>query len=136
MTSTDSLGTVEAQLRELVTLGFRFVHPRGTNGEVSAVVGVCAHDGFADVLVLSSESDAKAMRLPSDEKDVLAPSTVLWETSGSAPEVLAELLRLSHGQLPDSAQDHSADVKLRRSGTSGFWMPVAPGTTRWLTSSI
>lgn len=117
--STDSVGTAVDQLRELVTRGFRFVHPRDDNGHVVAVVGVRAHAGIVDVVLLESESDAKAMRLPGDEKNVLAPAKVLWETTGPAPEVLAELLTLPAGP------GHGA--------SSGCWIPVSPGTERWLT---
>jgi hypothetical protein len=131
--STDSLGTAVHQLRELVTRGFRFVHPRDDNGQVVAVVGVRPHEGFVDVVLLQSESDAKAMRLPGDEKNVLAPATVLWETTGPAPEVLAELLALSAERVSGSAWNHSTGAEPGHGASTGCWIPVSPGTAHWLT---
>jgi hypothetical protein len=131
--STDSLGRAVHQLRELVTRGFRFVHPRDHKGQVVAVVGVRAHKGIVDVILLESESDAKAMRLPGDEQNVLAPTRVLWETVGPAPEVLAELLAFSDQQVPGSVWNDSADTEASGGASTGCWVPVAPGTTHWLT---
>lgn len=133
--STDSLDRALGQLRELVVRGFRFVHPRDSDGAVLAVVGVRPHGGVLDVIVLHSESDAKAMRLPGDEKDVLDPRNVLWETTGPAPDVLAELLSFSETQVPGWARNESADVTSDGAPSTGCWIPVAPGATRWLMST-
>lgn len=97
------------------------MHPRDDNGQVVAVVGVRAHEGIVDVILLQSESDAKAMRLPGDETNVMAPATVLWETAGPAPEVLTKLLALPAG------------VESGHGVSRGCWIPVSPGTAHWLT---
>lgn len=84
-----------------------------------------------DVVVLESESDAKAMRLPGDETNVLAPTTVLWETAGPAHEVLAEVLAFSDEQVSDSGQNEAVDSGNGMS--AGCWIPTTPGIARWLT---
>jgi hypothetical protein len=129
--SADSFGTTESQLRALVSRGFRFLHPRASCGNVLAVVGVRAHDSVVDVMWLHGESDARAVRMPGDERDVLEPTRILWESRGPAGTVLAELLR-----LPDPAQpapDHPAGNTGRARG--GCWVPTHPGTTRWLAAA-
>lgn len=133
---TDPLGTAVHQLRELVSRGFRFVHPRDQHGHLVAVVGIRAGKGVVDVVLLEGESDAKAMRLPGDETDVLAPTRVLWETAGPAHEVLAELLAFSDGQVPDSGWNEATAAGSGDGTTTGWWIPIAPGTTRWLTPTV
>lgn len=134
--STDPLGTAVHQLRELVSRGFRFVHPRDQNGHLIAVVGIRAGKGVVDVVLLEGESDAKAMRLPGDETNVLAPTTVLWETAGPAHEVLAEVLAFSDEQVPDSGRNEAAAVDSGNGMSIGCWIPTAPGTARWLTPTV
>jgi hypothetical protein len=93
--------STEEQLRRLVARGFRFIDPRDDDGEVLAVVGVRAHDNVIDVVRLHGEDDAVASRMPGDE-DVLAPTTVFWRHTGSAGEVLDELLALPDDRTPGS----------------------------------
>ncbi len=110
------------QLRQLVTRGFRFVHPTDGDGEIAAVVGVRVHSGVIDVVELRDENDVHAMRMPGDETDVLAPRKVLWQTSGYVSTVLGAMLA-----LPD---DYS--VPSRKGENSGCWVPVRPGAAKWL----
>lgn len=133
---TDPLGTAVHQLRELVSRGFRFVHPRDQNGHVVAVVGIRPGMGVVDVVLLESESDAKAMRLPGDETNVLAPTTVLWETAGPAQEVLAELLAFSDEQVSDLGRNEMPAVDSGNGMSTGCWIPTTPGTARWLTPTF
>lgn len=114
--------STEDQLRQLVTRGFRFVHPTDDDGEIAAVVGVRVHSGVIDVVKLHDEDDVHAMRMPGDETDVLAPRTVLWQTSGYVSTVLGGMLA-----LPD---DYA--VPSRKGENSGCWVPVRPGAAKWL----
>jgi hypothetical protein len=127
--STDPLGSTGQQLRELVARGFWFMHPRDVNGSVTAVVGVRAHDNVVDVMRLYDECDARVERLPGDEKNVLAPTRVLWERAGGASAVLAELLA-----LPDDHTSHPSEPDA--SMANGCWVPVGPGTERWLAATV
>lgn len=113
----------EALLQGLMERGYRFVHPRDTEGEVIAVVGVRAHGTVIDVVRLESEDDAVAMRLPGSEPDILAPSEVLWSESGCVRKVVSTVLA-----LPDD--DAGAE-----STTGGCWVPGAPGRAKWLPAS-
>lgn len=116
--------STEDQLRQLVTRGFRFVHPTDGDGEIAAVVGVRVHNDVIDVVTLHDENDVHAMRMPGNETDVLAPRTVLWQTSGYVSTVLGAMLA-----LPD---DYSAPS--RKGEKSGCWVPVRPGAAKWLTA--
>lgn len=132
--SADRFSTTEDQLRALVSRGFRFLHPRDSGGDVLAVVGVRAHHNVVDVMCLHGERDAKAMRMPSNEKDVLAPTVVLWQATGSADTVLADLLALPDDRLPGSLVPHGVAVVPERPAT-GCWVQVRPGSTRWLATT-
>jgi hypothetical protein len=122
-TQADS-GTLEDRLQSLMTRGFQFVHPRGADGALVAVVGVRAHDDVIDVVRLNAEDDAEAMRIPGDEPDVLAPSTRLWSRSGDTFTVLDQLLGLperTRGKLTAPSR--------------GCWIPTSPGQAKWLAAS-
>ena len=100
MSSTGTAAlSVDAQLRALVNLGFRFVDPRDEHGDVVAVVGVRAHDDVIDVIEIHGEDRAVATRMPPDQ-DVLAPRRVYWREQGPAPAVLARVLLLADDHIP------------------------------------
>ena len=90
-------------LTELVDRGFRFTHPRGASGDLIAIQGVRVHDDVTDVLVIRAEHEAKAVRMPGDEEDILSPSTILWQTSGHAYGVVLSLLMLEDRTEPGRA---------------------------------
>jgi hypothetical protein len=123
--ATDPVTTVADQLRNLVSRGFKFIHPRTGEGQVVAVVGVRAHHRVVDVVEVRTETDVVATRMPADQENVLAPTDVLWQTTGPASTVLAELLT-----LPD-VQHHDAPA---RAG-NGCWVPIHPGRSRWLAAT-
>lgn len=120
--AADPVTTVADQLRNLVARGFRFIHPRTGEGELVAVVGVRAHDHVVDVVEVRTETDVVATRMPAGVENVLAPTDVLWQTTGQASTVLAELLT-----LPD---DHL--VKHLDAPANGCWVPIHAGRSRWL----
>jgi hypothetical protein len=91
---TDPMTTVEHQLRDPVTRGFQFMHPRADDGELVAIVGVRAHDRVVDVIEVRAETDVVATRMPADEEDYLAPTSVLWQSAGAASTVFTQLLTL------------------------------------------
>jgi hypothetical protein len=100
MSSTGTAATsVDAQLRALVSRGFRFVDPRDEHGDVVAVVGVRAHDGVIDVVEIHGEDDTVATRMPSGQ-DVLAPRRIYWREQGPASVVLAKMLYLADDHIP------------------------------------
>jgi hypothetical protein len=127
--AADPVTTVADQLRNLVARGFRFIHPRTGEGELVAVVGVRAHHQVVDVVEVRTETDVVATRMPADEENVLAPTDVLWQTTGPARTVLAELLT-----LPD---DHLAAERLDVpvGPANGCWVPIHPGRSRWLAAT-
>ena len=120
--ATDPVTTVTDQLRNLVARGFRFIHPRTGEGELVAVVGVRAHDHVVDVVEVRTETDVVATRMPAGEENVLAPTDVLWQTTGPASAVLAELLT-----LPDDLAAGRLDAP-----ANGCWVPIHAGRSRWL----
>jgi hypothetical protein len=101
--ATDPVTTVVDQLRDLVTSGFQFLHPCRDDGELVAVVGIRAHDQVVDVIQVRTETDAVATRVPGDEVNLLKPASVVWQRTGPANTVLAELL-----ELPD---DHAGILR-------------------------
>ncbi|WP_020669424.1 hypothetical protein [Amycolatopsis nigrescens] len=130
--STDTLEApvdTETRLRELMSLGYQFIHPRDAAGKVIAVVGVRVHDTVIDVVRLNAEDDVVATRMPGTEADVLAPDKVLWTTRGKAPEVLDELLALPADRVPGSVLGPD-DTPAR-----GCWVSGSGGTMRWLSAS-
>lgn len=112
----------EARLRALVERGFRFVHPTDADGELAAVVGVRVHDNVVDVVKLHDEDDVLAMRIPGSEADVLSPRRTLWQSTGYVCDVLDEVLA-----LPDEAAAGGQDA-------NGCWVPVRPGSAKWVTA--
>ena len=96
-TSIDAPGSTDELLSEVVSRGFRFMHPRNPDGHVVAVIGVRAHDEVIDVVWLRGEDDVVATRMPGDEQNFLTPTRIAWRSAGRAEQVLAELL-----ELPDS----------------------------------
>ncbi|HEY0640280.1 MAG TPA: hypothetical protein VGD67_21840 [Pseudonocardiaceae bacterium] len=115
--------STETRLRELIALGFRFLHPTDGNGEHVAVVGLRVHHDVVDVVRLEAEDSVVAMRVPGDEENVLAPSRTCWEASGSVYEVLDELLR-----LPDDRETTA------RTG-GGVWVAGPGGRAKWLAAT-
>jgi hypothetical protein len=93
----------ESALRRLVLRGFQFLHPRDSAGQLVAVIGVRAHHDVIDVARLYAEDDAVANRIPASETDILAPRRTLWQVSGRAADVLADLLALSDDHPPGTS---------------------------------
>ena len=106
----------------LVGRGFRFAHHRDAAGDLLAIQGVRAHHNVIDVVVLRSENEAKAVRMPADEQDILAPATTLWRTTGRAQAVLARVLDLA---------DEPAPADATHSVTEGCRVPARPGQAVW-----
>lgn len=100
MTSCDTTRSVETGLRTLLERGFQFINPCDSQGEITAVVGVRAHDNVTDVVWLRGEDDAVATRMPCDEEDFLTPAKVFWRSAGPAGSVLDELLELPDDRTP------------------------------------
>lgn len=114
------------RLRQLIARGFRFAHPRDSEGALVAIVGVRVHHGVIDIVQLHSETDADGARIPGDEPDILFPRTVLWRSAGPALDILESALA-----LPDPATEE--DKVHHRS--SGCWLPTQPGRATWLAAS-
>lgn len=93
VTSRDADAT-EHRLRELIARRFQFVHPTGPDGTLKAVVGVRVLDAIVDVVQMHAEDNVIATRMPASEADILAPSKVIWQSSGDVCAVLDELLAL------------------------------------------
>ncbi|MCI2424405.1 hypothetical protein MOQ72_44190 [Saccharopolyspora sp. K220] len=110
-------------LQALMARDFQFAHPRDANGGLVAVVGIRVHRGVFDILQLFGEHDADAARIPGDEADVLFPSKVLWRTTGSAREVINDLLALA-----EPVPEVGAEAK-------GCWLPTHAGRSAWLAAS-
>jgi len=127
MSSTDT-ATIDDRLQDLITRGYKFVHPRDAAGAVIAVVGVRAHHSVIDVVRLNAEDDVVATRMPGDEADILAPNTVLWRSEGNAGPVLDELL-----SLPDDEVAVPARADTRK--PAGCWVATATGRATWLAAS-
>lgn len=126
VTMPDPLEDTTALLLALVGRGFRFTHHRDAAGDLIAIQGVRVHDNVIDVVVLRGEDEAKAVRMPGDEQDILAPATTLWRTTGRARTVLATVLDLGDEPAPASAAS---------SATKGCWVPARPGRAVWLRTS-
>jgi hypothetical protein len=120
------------KLRELVAVGFRFVHPRNARGHVVAVTGVRTHHDVVDVFSLYGENDANAARMCASEPDVLSPHNVLWRTSGTAASVIEALLTLPEpGTTPVRATPPATGADPDR----GCWVQTRPGRSTWLPAS-
>lgn len=120
------LDDIADRLRRLIASGFRFAHPRDSQGSLVAIVGARAHHGVIDIVQLFSESDADAARVPGDEPDILLPRTVLWRATGPVRTVLDRALA-----LPDPDTD---DSKVHQQ-SGGYWMPTHAGKATWLAAS-
>ncbi|HEX5404399.1 MAG TPA: hypothetical protein VFX16_19090 [Pseudonocardiaceae bacterium] len=112
-----------ALLVALVRRGFKFTHPRDANGDLLAVQGVRVHDNVIDVVVIRAEHEAKAVRMPGDEPDILRPTTTLMSWAGRAYTVLTELLA------------QSDESPIRSATTDGCWVPTQAGRAVWLRAS-
>lgn len=85
-------------------LGFRFGTSRDAGGLVVSLVGARTHQGVIDIVQLYGEHDADATRVSCHEPYILFPRAVFWRTTGSASQVIDELLGLAE-PAPDSG-DH------------------------------
>lgn len=130
----ESVTGTESRLRELVARGFQFVHPRDTDGNVVAVVGVRVHRNMADVVQLRAENDVLASRIPAGERDVLAPATVLWKYTGEACTVLDALLSLPDEFAADVVSAASPAAK-NPTAARGCWLSIQPGRAKWLAAT-
>ncbi|GLZ43334.1 DUF397 domain-containing protein [Actinokineospora sp. NBRC 105648] len=127
VTSPDAAHAAEAYLRQLVSRGFEFLHPRDASGEIAAVVGVRAHHNVIDVVRLHAEDNVIASRVPLDTDDVLNPSVVLWQRIGAVHEVLRQMIDLPDDRTPGVLGRLGADAAL-----NGCWLPTSPGRAKWL----
>lgn len=88
-------GSVTHGLLALRSLGFQFATNRDSGGVIGAVTGFRSHHGVIDIVQLYGEHDADAIRVPGDEPDVLFPRTTIWRTTGTANDVIDNLLELA-----------------------------------------
>ncbi|EID54498.1 hypothetical protein [Saccharomonospora xinjiangensis] len=115
---------VENALGRLIERGFKFVHPRNADGEIVTIVGVRVHGTVIDVVRLDAEDEVTAMRMPAEESDILAPSTLLWRRDGALREVIDALL-----DLPDATEPQAQ----RRGGLGrGCWVRGNHGRAKYL----
>lgn len=119
-TAHDPLDDTTVLLNALIARGYRFSYVRDADGDLVAVHGVRVHDDVIDLVVLRAEDDARALRMPGGETDLLAPATILWETTGHARSVLGKVLALPERTVA-AAQ-----------AANGCWVPVLPGRAVWL----
>lgn len=118
-TMADSLESTTTLLLALIRRGFRFTHPHDASGDLIAIQGVRVHHNVIDLVVLRGENDAKAVRMPGDEPDILEPTTTLWRAAGRAHAVLSELLDLSD-ETPSASPV-----------TEGCWVSTHSGHAVW-----
>lgn len=130
------MSDISDQLRELMNLGYRFVHPRNAAGQVVAVTGVRTHHDVIDVFQLYGERDANAVRMSANEVDFLSPRNTLWQSYGTAESVINELLALPD---PDETGTVATAGTGRDtagvSGPKGVWVSTRPGRSTWLPAS-
>ncbi|WP_197319709.1 hypothetical protein [Saccharomonospora sp. NB11] len=117
---------VEDVLGRLIARGYTFVHPRDPQGEIVAVVGVRVHGTVVDVVRFDAEDDVTAMRMPSDESNILAPTSVQWRRDGDMYEVVDALL-----DLPDVPETPPTARALGR----GCWVGNDRGRSVYLRAS-
>ncbi|MFC4005529.1 hypothetical protein ACFS2C_24990 [Prauserella oleivorans] len=122
--------TIETTLGRLIERGYRFVHPRDANGELVAVVGVRVHGTVVDVVRLDAEDDVTAMRMPSEEPDILQPKNVLWRRDGDLETVIADLLALGDEDFTEPAEP--TQWAARPGLSRGCWVPSGSGRAKWL----
>lgn len=124
--------TTEARLRELITRGYRFIHPTDADGGVIAVVGIRFHDSVIDMVQLNAEDDVIATRMPGDQLDIFAPTRVLWQVTGHAQHALRELLCLPDDSTPGvPVNGECTHIEVR-----GCWVPTRPGASAWLPAQV
>ena len=105
-------------------LNFRFATNRDTAGMIVALIGVHVHHGVIDIIAIYGEHDADATRIPDNEVNILFPRTTLWRTTGSANQVINNIL----GQpIPVHALPYTPQ-------RNGSWIPISPGRLTWLTA--
>ncbi|MDV6011218.1 hypothetical protein [Haloechinothrix sp. LS1_15] len=132
-TAPDEQADIDSALQQLIERGFQFVHPTDANGVLLAVVGVRVHDNVVDVVTLRAENDVQAERVPGDESDILAPTTVLWQVTGTAQHVLDELLALPDDRIPGGVAAANGTEPI--GDVNGCWVPVDTGRMTWMRSS-
>ena len=113
------------RLRHLRARDFHFAQTRDTAGTIVALIGVRAHHSVIDIVHLYGEHDATGVRIPATEPDILSPRTTLWRTTGTATEVIDQLLT-----LPDP--DTPLPPRHTGSAPAGCWLPVRPGHRIWI----
>lgn len=87
------------RLLELVARGFQMLPPqRDGAGELVALMYVRHQSDVVDLVVLHSEDDARAVRVPENE-DPVRPSRILWQRAGAAADVLGAVLDLPERSL-------------------------------------
>lgn len=116
------LADITQRLQALRALNFRFATNRDTTGMIVALIGVHVHHGVIDIIAIYGEHDADATRIPDDEVNILLPHTTLWRTTGSANQVIDNILGLPTPMhaVPDTPHDN------------GSWIPTSPGRLTWL----
>jgi hypothetical protein len=97
--SRDATATTTVRLNALILRGFQFLYPRNHTGELTAVVGIRAHDNVIDIVRLHDENDAIATRMPADEVNILLPTRYSWQRTGPACRVIEELLELPDDRI-------------------------------------
>ncbi len=106
------MNEITCDLQGLTACGFEFAHPRDAGGALVAVVGLRVLDEVIDVIKLFDEEDAEALRVPSDEADILFPGRVLWRAAGTSDEVIEEVLALDAASTRHHMQP------------TGYWPPA------------
>ncbi len=124
VTEAAEAAEVEDTLGRLVERGYKFVHPRDAEGEIITIVGVRVHGTVVDVVRLDAEDEVTAMRMPAEESDILAPSTLLWRRDGGMREVVDALL-----DLPDAPEPQA---RPRGAAGRGCWVRGNRGQAKWL----
>lgn len=109
----DQQQRVDSRLLALRSLGFQFTTYRGSGGVVVALTGFRVHHGVIDVVQLYGEHDADAIRVPGDEPDVLFPRTTIWRATGTANDVIDNLLSLADPEPETPSSHQRADFSNR-----------------------
>ena len=111
----DKIPSGSAEINERLTamraLGFRFGTSRDAAGMVVALIAARTHHGVIDIVQLYGEHDADATRISCHEPNILFPKAVFWRTTGSANQVIDELLGLAD-PAPDSGQGHGRVIPI------------------------
>ena len=94
-TPVDQQGRGDRRLLALRALGFQFAMNHDSGGVIVALAGFRAHHGVIDIVQFYDEHDVDAIRIPGDEPDILFPRTTIWRTTGTANDVIDNLLDLA-----------------------------------------